>query len=90
MKRSGIYAAALCVLPILSAGCASSSSSKSSVSDEALAGHICEYPRPQACTMDYKPVCANMDGGSLKTYSNGCTACADESVEGWVEGACFE
>jgi hypothetical protein len=59
----------------------------------ALAGEepvftICPEPRPEICTMDYTPVCARHIDGSFKTYSNGCTACTNPSVEGYVEGAC--
>jgi hypothetical protein len=51
---------------------------------------VCEDPRPQVCTMDYRPVCAILEDGSRKTYSNGCSACGDASVSSWVEGACSE
>ncbi len=34
----------------------------------------CTAPRPKVCTMDYKPVCAQLKDGSFKTYSNGCSA----------------
>ena len=59
----------------------------------ALAGEepelaVCPEPRPQVCTMDYTPVCARHTDGSYKTYSNGCTACSNPSVEGYLEGAC--
>jgi hypothetical protein len=49
---------------------------------------ICQEPRPQICTMDYQPVCAQLEGGTFKTYSNACTACADTLVSGHSEGAC--
>ena len=48
----------------------------------------CTDPRPQVCTMDYRPVCAKREDGSTETYSNGCTACSDQEVVGHVEGAC--
>lgn len=48
----------------------------------------CPEPRPEICTMDYTPVCARHTDGSFKTYSNGCTACTNPSVEGYVEDAC--
>jgi len=51
---------------------------------------VCEEPRPQVCTMDYRPVCASLIDGGQKTYSNGCSACADNSVEGWRDEACAE
>ncbi len=49
---------------------------------------ICQEPRPQICTMDYQPVCAQLEDGIFKTYSNACTACADTLVTGHSEGAC--
>lgn len=48
----------------------------------------CTDPRPQVCTMDYRPVCAKKKDGSLETYSNGCIACDDQEVVGHIEGAC--
>ncbi len=50
----------------------------------------CEEPRPQVCTMDYRPVCASLTEGGVKTYSNGCGACGDAAVVSWTEGACPE
>jgi hypothetical protein len=49
---------------------------------------VCEEPRPQVCTMDYRPVCASLTDGGIKTYANGCTACGDAAVSSWTEGAC--
>lgn len=49
---------------------------------------VCTDPRPQVCTMDYRPVCGERKDGSRKTYSNGCTACSDHEVIGYVEGEC--
>ena len=49
---------------------------------------VCTDPRPQVCTMDYRPVCAQLEDGSFKTYSNGCTACSNHEVIGHVEGEC--
>jgi hypothetical protein len=48
----------------------------------------CPGPRPQVCTQDYRPVCAQLRDGSFKTYSNGCTACTDPAVTAYREGAC--
>ena len=50
----------------------------------------CKEPRPQMCTRDYRPVCAKLDDGSRKTYSNGCTACTDPKVTSYYQGACKE
>ncbi len=54
----------------------------------AVGATICEEPRSQACTRDYRPVCAALEDGSERTYSNGCTACADVKVTTWMEGPC--
>ena len=51
---------------------------------------VCEDPRPEVCTMDYRPVCGTLRDGSKKTYSNGCGACADAEVVSWVENECPE
>lgn len=59
----------------------------------------CEEPRRPMCTREYRPVCADVDTGvrcikapcpssEKKTYSNACTACAEEKVLGHVPGAC--
>ena len=48
----------------------------------------CTEPRPQVCIQDYRPVCAVRQDGSLKTYSNGCSACSDTAVSGYREGTC--
>ncbi len=49
---------------------------------------ICPEPRPQMCTMDYRPVCAQLKDGSFKTYANACSSCSDPNVSGYREGAC--
>jgi hypothetical protein len=48
----------------------------------------CIEPRPQICTMDYTPVCAALVSGQEKTYSNGCSACADVNVVSHRPAAC--
>jgi hypothetical protein len=48
----------------------------------------CSDPRPEMCTQDYRPVCAVLANGTRRTASNGCTACSDPDVTGWVDGAC--
>ena len=61
---------------------------------------ICKEPRKSICTKEYRPVCAIRDTGircvttpcpSTKeiTYSNACTACADEKVISYRIGACL-
>ncbi|MEE9304435.1 MAG: hypothetical protein V3U84_11735 [Thiotrichaceae bacterium] len=59
----------------------------------------CKDPRKQACTKEYRPVCAVKDTGvrcvttpcpstEKVTYANKCTACADAKVYSYVVGAC--
>lgn len=60
---------------------------------------LCPEQRPQICTMDYRPVCATRDTGvrcvtapcpatEQKTYSNGCSACADVKIIGHIPDEC--
>lgn len=48
----------------------------------------CTEPRPQMCTMDYRPVCGTTKSGEKKTYSNGCGACSVPSVLSYLPGEC--
>ena len=59
----------------------------------------CPDQRSSICTREYLPVCATRDTGvrcvttpcpssEQKTYSNGCAACADEKVLGYIPNAC--
>lgn len=74
-------------IAILLGACASTDADKKMPAADAT---ICQDPRPQVCTMDYRPVCGTQKDGSVKTYSNGCGACADIEVISWVENACPE
>lgn len=49
---------------------------------------VCETPRSQICTMDYRPVCGLITGKQTKTYSNGCVACSNPIVISYTEKAC--
>jgi len=41
----------------------------------------CPEPRPQMCTMDYRPVIGlDKNGQTLGEYSNACSGCAKEGV----------
>ena len=75
------------LLAVLLVGCANSSPAMKAVADGA---QVCEDPRPQICTMDYRLVCGNLADGSRKTYSNGCGACSDAAVVSWTDSACPE
>ena len=67
--------------------------------DQAVAGHYpgacaapamtaCEDPRPQICTLDYRPACGQLTNGETTTYGNACMACGDPAVIGSFEGEC--
>jgi Kazal-type serine protease inhibitor-like protein len=71
---------------LILSGCGKASTEQSNVAEiEGMT--LCEDPRSQMCTMDYRPVCANLLGDN-KTYSNGCSACSDLQVTGYQDGAC--
>ena len=63
---------------------------KAELADESLpiAGGMCADPRPAMCTLDYRPACGERRDGSRKTYSNGCSACADPEVLSQGAGVC--
>ena len=46
---------------------------------------FCKSPRSHICPMIYMPVCGKP---TYKTYSNGCVACSDESVDYYIKGKC--
>lgn len=50
----------------------------------------CGEPRPQMCTMDYRPVCGLRHAAADRTYGNACAACADPDVIAHVPGVCDE
>ena len=59
-----------------------------SVSTQPVAEKLCREPRPEICTMNYLLVCGVREDKTVKTYSNGCTACSDPDVVGYNEGEC--
>ncbi len=49
----------------------------------------CPAERPEICTRIYRPVCAwKPESGQWKTFASDCTACADRSIAGYVQGMC--
>lgn len=91
MKKTVLYILALLVIctmavPAFADGYPEEGLPESGGEVEALT--ICQEPRPQICTMDYQPVCAQLEDGTFKTYSNDCTACSETFVIGHREGAC--
>jgi len=59
-------------------------------------GTLCEDPRPEACTLEYAPVCATVNVQCvtepcypvLETFGNGCSACGNQLVSSYIEGEC--
>ncbi|MBT71317.1 MAG: hypothetical protein CMQ15_04650 [Gammaproteobacteria bacterium] len=51
-------------------------------------GTVCLEPRPQICTLDYRPVCGIIADGSRQEFSNGCGACSVPEVVSFVENTC--
>lgn len=82
MVQSKVYSV-MALLAVLAA-CQGTSETVSPVAYE----QSCADPRPQICTMDYRPVCGFKPDGTASTYPNGCGACADEKVSGYSEGEC--
>lgn len=81
--------------PLLCVSCAISQPGDTSPEDRPIDNEpgatdviLCEEPRPQVCTREYRPVCASMIDGSNRTYATGCTSCADESVVSYRSGSC--
>ena len=68
-------------------GCAATETKQSASLGDA-AGVVCTEPRPMVCTMEYRPVCADLQNGNQETYASGCNACADVAVVSWTPNAC--
>ncbi len=76
------------------------SSSSSNNSSKKHSNYLsCSNSRPQMCTKEFRPVCADVDtkvrcvkapcpSNIRKTVSNGCTACSDSNIYGYSLGAC--
>jgi cytochrome c5 len=83
MENTAMRYAAVLALLLITSGCATSPETPPLVTQ-------CDTPRPQVCTMEYDPVCAQLQAGGRKTYSSPCNACADDTVSGYLRGACPE
>lgn len=66
----------------------SSVSGQAPAQEKQLFNEACPAERSQMCTYDFNPVCGVSDSGEKKTYSNGCSACANENVAGFTLGEC--
>lgn len=79
---------ALLLPPLALLAACSASNPPAPVQD--LTNNPCNEPRPQVCTMEYNPVCADLVAGGQREYASPCNACADDAVSGFLEGACPE
>jgi hypothetical protein len=48
----------------------------------------CPEERPEMCTMQYEPVCANLQDNTQQTFSNGCSACSGKETIAYQQGEC--
>ncbi|MDA8656891.1 hypothetical protein OAR53_02685 [Luminiphilus sp.] len=96
VRRSARHGLGVGLIVLLS-GCASpidlltsKPSAQSGATGVTTQTNTCETPRPRICTMEYKPVCAVMASGLIRTYPSACNACADVSVNEWRPEPCEE
>lgn len=79
----------LVLMSLFIVACAASSNEKYDINEPgALDLILCEEPRPQICTHEYKPACAKFIDGHSKTYATGCNSCTDKAVVGYTAGSC--
>ena len=100
MRRAGrFYRTVALVVAALSGACAAADAPQPSAPQPAYVA--CTNPRPEVCTRDYRPVCAQVDTGKRcvtvpcessvnETRGNACSACGDPKVIGYRAGACPE
>jgi hypothetical protein len=87
MKRPlALFATTAVVISSL-AGCAKAPETDAQA-DTAGVYTVCTEPRPEICTMQYDPVCAQMKDGARKTYASDCSACSDQLVVGYSPDEC--
>ena len=82
----------LLVMLALISGCQSDVNSDQSRPDSELevVMEMCMDPRPQICTMEFVPVCGVRDGGEKESFPNGCGACSNQGIVGYLPGECSE
>jgi hypothetical protein len=87
--------------PIPSTGEGAEAPSAGGAAGGRMAFTTCPEERAQACTREYRPVCAEVDNGvrcvttpcdstDQKEFPNGCTACADAKTTGYWPVACAD
>jgi len=75
------------ILLLLSA-CQSTPEKRANLPEKRIDLSYCSEPRPQICTMIYKPVCGFDTNDQPKTYASDCTACSDAEVVAYRKGEC--
>lgn len=76
---------------LILAGCSSTGRQPEPGSDQVLPPlEACVDPRPEVCTLEYAPVCADLSAGGRREYASGCNACSDSAVAGYRNGPCPE
>ena len=74
---------------LLIAGCGSASQQPQANADAGAPPLIaCTDPRPEVCTMQYAPACAELAAGGRREYASACNACSDPAVSGYRMGSC--
>jgi len=74
---------------LLIAGCGSTSQQPQGSADPGVAPLTgCTEPRPEVCTMQYAPACAELAAGGQREYASACNACSDPAVTGYRTGSC--
>ncbi len=86
MKTSCLFS--FTIASIITIGCISGSNKTSGTSSPKGSFIHCGEKRPEICTMEYLPVCAELDDGTWKTCSNACSACSDKDVVKYQVNPC--
>jgi hypothetical protein len=100
MKKRGILSAVVVLLAYSLSGYSRPTGDTSVSTPLPTPAYItCREPRPEICYEIYAPVCATRANNAhcltqpcppaeQVTFSNDCTACADNHVQGYIEGEC--
>ena len=88
--RQHIGVLVLCnvVVSLQVGGCADTKPQQTQKTESAPNIILCKEPRPQICTQEYVPVCANLKDGAKRTYASGCVACSDANVLSYRPNRC--
>ena len=76
------------VASLQAGGCANSEPHETRRTESSPDMIRCTEPRPEMCTQEYLPVCANLKNGTKQTYASGCVACSDANVVSFRPDPC--